>query len=66
MFYSRIVCSPCVHVHDTPPCNGARICIPAGLAAAPKSLAPFSPGASVGWVIGPNDRDYHLVEVAND
>jgi hypothetical protein len=66
VFYSRIVCSPCVHVHDTPPCNGARVCIPAALAAPPKPLAPLSTEASVGWVIGPNDRDYRLVEVSND
>jgi ADP-heptose:LPS heptosyltransferase len=66
VFYSRIVCSPCVHVHDTPPCNGARVCIPAALAAPPKPLAPPSPEASVGWVIGPSDRDYRLVEVSND
>ena len=65
VFYSRIACSPCVHVHDTPPCNGARICIPAALAAAPKSLAPLSTGASVGWVIGPGDRNYRAVEVSH-
>jgi ADP-heptose:LPS heptosyltransferase len=66
VFYSRIACSPCVHVHDTPPCKGARICIPAALAAAPKPVAPLSRVVSVGWVIGPNDRDYRLVEVFND
>jgi ADP-heptose:LPS heptosyltransferase len=63
--YSRIACSPCVHVHDTPPCNGARICIPAALAA-PKPFAPLSTEPSVGWVIGPGDRNYRAVTVSHD
>ena len=27
VFYSKIACSPCVHLIDIPPCNGNNICM---------------------------------------
>jgi ADP-heptose:LPS heptosyltransferase len=66
IYYSKLLCSPCIHVHETPPCQGARICIPAALGAGPKPLeSPYSP-PSRGWAIGPHERVYRLVEVSYD
>ncbi len=62
VYYQRLCCSPCIHVHETPPCKGARPCMPAALAAAPARIAANS-GASIGWAAGPGERVPHAVEM---
>jgi len=42
--YSALPCSPCVHVHDVPPCGGARPCMVAHL----RELTPEE--RNPGWV----------------
>jgi ADP-heptose:LPS heptosyltransferase len=66
VYYVKMCCSPCIHVHETPPCNGARPCIAKALAGPPRSLSTVAPGVAVGWAIGPGDRTFHSVEVAYD
>jgi ADP-heptose:LPS heptosyltransferase len=66
VYYFKMCCSPCIHVHDTPPCNGARPCIPEALAGSPRSLSTLATGVSSGWAIGPDDRTAHAIEVAYD
>jgi len=63
VYYSKMCCSPCIHVHETPPCNGARPCIADALARPPSTL---TPRVVVGWAIGPDDRTAHSVEVTHD
>ncbi|MGD0109818.1 MAG: glycosyltransferase family 9 protein [Rhodopila sp.] len=64
--FARMYCSPCIHVHEIPPCHGARACIPAALARPPRSLSAVATGLAVGWATGPGDRIAHPVEVAYD
>lgn len=64
--FARMCCSPCIHVHETPPCNGARPCIPAALARPPRSLSAVATGVAIGWASGPRDRVAHPVAVAFD
>ncbi len=69
--YAPVSCSPCIHVHETPPCQGRRPCIPAALSAPPVSLAePFAPRraarAITGWASFPHDRAVKAVEVRYD
>ncbi len=64
--FARMCCSPCIHVHETPPCDGARPCIPAALAAPSRLLGAVATGAAVGWATGPRDRTAHPVRVTYD
>jgi ADP-heptose:LPS heptosyltransferase len=66
IYYSKMCCSPCIHVHETPPCNGARPCVPEALAAPPRLLSTVATGLAVGSAIGPDDRTAHSVEVTYD
>jgi ADP-heptose:LPS heptosyltransferase len=66
VYYFKMCCSPCIHVHETPPCNGARPCIPEALAGSPRSLNTVATALAVGWAIGPDARTAHSVEVAYD
>jgi ADP-heptose:LPS heptosyltransferase len=66
VYYAKMCCSPCIHVHETPPCNGARPCIPKALARSPQSLNTVATGVAVGWAIGPDDRTVHSIQVAYD
>jgi len=66
MYYAKMCCSPCIHVHETPPCCGARPCIPAALSGTPASPNTAATGVAVGWAVGPDDRTAHAVEVAYD
>jgi hypothetical protein len=66
MYFASMCCSPCIHVHETPPCHGARACIPAALARPPQKLPGNTRGISIGWATGPRDRTAHAVEVAYD
>ena len=63
MYYAKMCCSPCIHVHETPPCNGARPCIADALT---RSSSTLTPRLAVGWAIGPDDRTAHSVEVTYD
>jgi ADP-heptose:LPS heptosyltransferase len=66
VYYAKMCCSPCIHVHETPPCNGTRPCIPKALSSSPRSLSTLATGVAVGWAIGPDNRAVHSVEVAYD
>ena len=66
VYFARMSCSPCIHVHETPPCNGARACIPAALVSRPRSLGTAALGGAIGWARGPSDPAAHAVEVAYD
>lgn len=69
VLFAKLSCSPCIHVHETPPCQGARTCMPAALSATP--VVPFatpgqSSGVLLGWATGPHDRAVHSVQVRYD
>ena len=69
VLYGQLSCSPCIHVHETPPCRGARPCIPAALAATAQVLAADPSGTSepaIGWAIGPTDPTVRAVQVQHD
>jgi ADP-heptose:LPS heptosyltransferase len=66
LYFARMSCSPCIHVHEAPPCDGARTCIPHALAGSPHALGAVSTGVAAGWATGPGERTAHPVEVAYD
>jgi ADP-heptose:LPS heptosyltransferase len=67
VYYTKLCCSPCIHVHETPPCDGARVCIPAALAGPPRPLdATAASRPAIGWVTAPRSRTSHAVEVVYD
>jgi ADP-heptose:LPS heptosyltransferase len=72
VFFANMSCSPCIHVHETPPCRGARTCIPNALAAAPRNAADRRSAGSgaarvaVGWATGPHDRSVRPIQVRYD
>jgi ADP-heptose:LPS heptosyltransferase len=66
VYYAKMCCSPCIHVHETPPCRGARPCIPAALAGTPASPSTVATGVAVGWAVDPGGRTVHSVEVVYD
>jgi ADP-heptose:LPS heptosyltransferase len=51
--YVKMTCSPCIHVHETPPCGGARPCMPQALLGPAQSLSRMPVGATIGWVTDP-------------
>ncbi len=65
IYFSGMPCAPCIHVHENPPCGGARACIPASLRMTPQSI-PVAPAVATGWAIGPHDRAAHAVEMSYD
>jgi ADP-heptose:LPS heptosyltransferase len=66
VYYTRLCCSPCIHVHESPPCDGARPCISAALSGRPQALDAGATSVPIAWVTGPGDRASHAVEVAYD
>jgi ADP-heptose:LPS heptosyltransferase len=50
VFYRPIPCSPCVHVTESPPCNGASACM-RSVAVIPESVGALNPI----WLVGVND-----------
>ncbi len=66
VLFAALSCSPCIHVHETPPCQGARSCIAAAVRSVPARASP-SPEASarilLGWATGPHDRAVRAVEM---
>lgn len=63
VYFSRMCCAPCIHVHETPPCNGLRACIPAALAQPPRALPGALSGISEGWATSPGSRVPHPLAV---
>lgn len=61
-----MTCSPCVHVHDVPPCLGRRDCMAAAVEefATGTSVA-NSAHCSTGWAVGPQDDKVVLVSINN-
>ncbi len=67
VYFAEMACSPCIHVYATPPCRGARPCIPAALRRAPVHRAdPSATAPAIGWAIGPNDTQVREVRVSHD
>jgi ADP-heptose:LPS heptosyltransferase len=67
VYFASMSCSPCIHVHETPPCRGARTCIPAALARPAAITTPNDAGhLALGWANGPHDRSVHAIEVRYD
>jgi ADP-heptose:LPS heptosyltransferase len=66
LYFARMSCSPCIHVHEAPPCDGARPCIPLALARSPRSLGAGATGVAAGWATGPGERTAHAVKIAYD
>ncbi len=67
VFFANMSCSPCIHVHETPPCQGARTCIPAALARpAAVSATEEMEHHAMGWANGPNEREVRAIEVRYD
>ena len=50
VFYRRTPCSPCVHVAESPPCNGASVCM-RSVAAIAEPVAVLNPI----WLVGVGD-----------
>jgi ADP-heptose:LPS heptosyltransferase len=58
-------CSPCIHVHETPPCAGARPCMAAAVAAYVSGATGVSTTAlgPIGWSRAPDDDTVRRVSV---
>ncbi len=65
IYFSKMPCAPCIHVHESPPCGGARTCIPAALRLAPKPLG-VAARIATGWAMGPHDRTAFAVSMEAD
>jgi ADP-heptose:LPS heptosyltransferase len=63
--YAKMSCSPCIHVHETPPCGGARPCIPQALLGPRQSLSHMPAVATIGWATDPAAQTTQ-VEVSYD
>jgi len=63
--FVRLPCSPCIHVNETPPCQGRRDCMAAAvdaLVAPPPERAP-SAGVAIGWDVDPEQSAVRAVSV---
>lgn len=61
--YARLPCSPCIHVNETPPCQGRRLCM---AAAVDLLLAPpdaVRPEPACGWDVDPSASDVRAVSI---
>lgn len=58
-------CSPCIHVNETPPCQGRRPCMAAAVdaLAAPPPGGARAPSTSVGWDVDPDRPTVRAVSV---
>lgn len=50
--FASLPCSPCIHVNESPPCQGRRDCMAAAVASLSVTTRPRNP-VSVGWDIDP-------------
>jgi ADP-heptose:LPS heptosyltransferase len=69
--YVRLPCSPCIHVHETPPCQGARDCMALafqGLMSnsrpVPSLEKPRFVRSALGWTMGPSETSVRAVKVS--
>ena len=70
--YARLPCAPCIHVNETPPCQGRRDCMATALdsllapplADAPQPAAVPLPGIVVGWDVAPNATAVRAVSIS--
>jgi ADP-heptose:LPS heptosyltransferase len=63
--FASLPCSPCIHVNETPPCQGRRDCVAAAVEAlvAPIPEQTPSAGVAVGWDVDPNQPAVRAVSV---
>jgi ADP-heptose:LPS heptosyltransferase len=60
--FARLPCSPCVHVNETPPCQGRRPCMALALEnllAFPDQVPETEPPPPVGWQVDPATSIVH-------
>ncbi|MGF6313300.1 ADP-heptose:LPS heptosyltransferase [Bradyrhizobium sp. i1.8.4] len=68
--YVRLPCSPCIHVNETPPCNGSRDCMALafqGLMSNSRpvpSLEPHRICPALGWTLGPSEKRVRAARVS--
>ena len=68
--YVRLPCSPCIHVRETPPCQGARDCMALafqGLMSNSRpvpSLEPRLVRSAIGWTMAPSETSVRAVRVS--
>jgi len=68
--YVRLPCSPCIHVNETPPCQGARDCMALafqGLMSNSRpvpSLEPRLVRSALGWTMAPSETSVRAVRVS--
>jgi ADP-heptose:LPS heptosyltransferase len=69
--FARLPCSPCIHVHESPPCGGQRTCMALALTKAievpdPSPVpAPAAESHAVGWGAAPRGPAVHEVFVTS-
>jgi len=66
--FARLPCAPCIHVHESPPCQGTRPCMALALDAlvtgtdgVPAGLEPQPIPPPVGWEVDPASARVHEV-----
>jgi ADP-heptose:LPS heptosyltransferase len=66
--YVNPPCSPCIHVHETPPCKGARPCMEAAVASLVEGRTEAATAAMppIGWGMGPDWAMVRRVSVGTD
>ena len=66
--YVRLPCSPCIHVRETPPCQGARDCMALafqGLMSNSRPVPSLEPRRSaLGWTIALSETSVRAVRVS--
>jgi ADP-heptose:LPS heptosyltransferase len=68
--YTRLPCSPCIHVNETPPCHGARTCMTLafqGLMSDSMPSPPLQPDpvhSALGWTKAPFETNVRAVRVS--
>jgi ADP-heptose:LPS heptosyltransferase len=63
--FASLPCSPCIHVNETPPCQGRRDCMAAAVdtLVAPRPEQPAAAGVAVGWDVDPGQAAVRAVSV---
>ena len=68
--FAKLPCAPCIHVHEKPPCQGARTCMALALdnlIATPDAEPVARPmQAAVGWEVAPRETAVTKVSVDYD
>ena len=67
--YVRLPCSPCIHVNETPPCQGARDCMALAFQGLMNNSRPVLDRrrlvrSAVGWTVAPSEPSVRAVRVS--